>query len=101
MNHLTKIPTTAASFLIPVGVIIYTAFGGLKATFLSFYIHAVIVFAALCLFTLEVYAVTDYLGSPAAVWNNLNVMANPSVEGSRPVDGNKGVCDDVCSIVKE
>lgn len=82
---------TAAAFLIPVGVIIYTAIGGLKGTFLSFYGHAVVVFIALCIFTLEVYAGSSYLGSPSKVWNNLNVMADPNVVGSRPVDGNKGM----------
>jgi Na+/proline symporter len=34
-NALTGIPTAAVCFLLPLGVIIYTTFGGIKATFLT------------------------------------------------------------------
>ena len=44
-----------ASFLIPWGVIIYTAAGGLKATFIASYIHTVIIFAVLVTMVLVVY----------------------------------------------
>ena len=40
----------AASFLIPVGVILYTLSGGLKATFLASYFHTTIIFTMLVLF---------------------------------------------------
>ncbi|PKU66017.1 Urea-proton symporter DUR3 [Dendrobium catenatum] len=42
VNALTGVNIYAASFLIPLGVIIYTLAGGLKATFLASYIHSVI-----------------------------------------------------------
>lgn len=42
VNALTGVNIYAASFLIPVGVIVYTLAGGLKATFLASYIHSVI-----------------------------------------------------------
>jgi Na+/proline symporter len=42
VNALTGVNIYAASFLIPLGVILYTLAGGLKATFLASYIHSVI-----------------------------------------------------------
>ena len=42
VNALTGVNIYAASFLIPLGVIVYTLAGGLKATFLAGYIHSVI-----------------------------------------------------------
>lgn len=74
----------AAAMLIPIGVIMYTAHGGLKATFMSTYLHTVVVFVALCLFSLQVYASYDLLGSPAKVWENLTAMAT-----FKPVADNK------------
>ncbi|MED6147288.1 urea active transporter [Stylosanthes scabra] len=44
VNALTGVNIYAASFLIPLGVIVYTLAGGLKATFLASYIHSVIGF---------------------------------------------------------
>merc|ERR1712232_335151 len=45
-----------ASFLIPWGVILYTAAGGLKATFLASYFHTAIIFVVLviCIYTVYV-----------------------------------------------
>ena len=56
-----------AAFLIPVSVCIYTSLGGLKATFLSSYIHTVIIYVALCIFAFTVYATGPDLGSPKKV----------------------------------
>lgn len=35
VSALTGMPTPAACFLLPLGVILYTMFGGIKATFLT------------------------------------------------------------------
>lgn len=59
--------TLQAAFLIPLSVCIYTASGGLKATFLSSYIHTVFIYVALCIFTFTVYAGGKDLGSPKIV----------------------------------
>lgn len=56
-----------AAFLIPISVCIYTAAGGLKATFLSSYIHTVFIYVALCIFSFTVYAGGKDLGSPSKV----------------------------------
>lgn len=37
VTSLTGMPTAAACFLLPVGVVMYTIFGGIKATFLTDY----------------------------------------------------------------
>lgn len=42
VNSLTGMNLSAASFLIPLGVIVYTLAGGLKATFLASYIHSIV-----------------------------------------------------------
>lgn len=39
VNYLTGMHTIAACFLLPVGVVVYTLFGGIKATFMSDYAY--------------------------------------------------------------
>ena len=58
-----------AAMLIPIGIILYTVAGGLKATFISSYIHTVIIYVVLCLFSFMVYTPSSVptLGSPAKV----------------------------------
>ena len=72
--HVTQHPKRShvcacvqAAFLIPVSVCVYTTTGGLKATFLSSYIHTVIIYVALCIFAFTVYASGSDLGSPSKV----------------------------------
>mmetsp|Transcript_6983 Transcript_6983/g.10606 ORF Transcript_6983/g.10606 Transcript_6983/m.10606 type:complete len:543 (-) Transcript_6983:236-1864(-) len=55
VEALTGMDYRLASFFIPWGVIIYTASGGLKATFLASYIHTVIIFGVLVTMILIVY----------------------------------------------
>jgi len=56
VNALTGMNIDLACFLIPWGVILYTAAGGLKATFLASYIHTAIIFIVLvtCVYTVYV-----------------------------------------------
>jgi SSS family transporter len=55
VEALTGVDRRLASFLIPWGVILYTAAGGLKATFIASYIHTTIIFAVLITMILVVY----------------------------------------------
>jgi len=55
VNALTGMDINLASFLIPWGVILYTAAGGLKATFLASYIHTAIIFIVLVISVYTVY----------------------------------------------
>merc|ERR1719324_1894813 len=55
VNALTGMNIDLASFLIPWGVILYTAAGGLKATFLASYLHTAIIFLVLVICVYTVY----------------------------------------------
>jgi len=55
VQALTGMDYRLAAFLIPWGVILYTASGGLQATFLASYIHTVIIFGVLILMVFVVY----------------------------------------------
>lgn len=75
VNALTGMNIYACAFLIPIGIIMYTAVGGLKATFMSCYIHTVYIYVVLCMFVIIVYATSPDLGSPGKVWDNLQALA--------------------------
>lgn len=98
VNALTGVNIYAASFLIPLGVIVYTLAGGLKATFLASYIHSVIVHVVLVIFVFLVYTASSELGSPSVVYQRLMEVSSRSRmcqeplshvgQACGPVDGN-------------
>jgi Na+/proline symporter len=55
VNALTGMDIALASFLIPWGVMLYSAHGGLKAKFIADYIHIVIIFIVLMIMMYAVY----------------------------------------------
>jgi urea-proton symporter len=55
VEALTGMDYRLASFLIPWGVILYTASGGLQATFLASYLHTGIIYAVLIIMIFIVY----------------------------------------------
>lgn len=55
VEALTGMDYRLAAFLIPWGVILYTASGGLQASFLAHYLHTVIIYAVLILMIFVVY----------------------------------------------
>lgn len=75
VNALTGINTDLASFLIPLGVILYTIAGGLKATFVASYFNTAVILIALCVFVFQVYVTDATLGSPAKVYDLLQATA--------------------------
>lgn len=83
VNALTGMNTIAAIFLLPVGVVAYTFIGGLKATFITDYIHGAAVLIIIITFALTAYATSDVLGSPSAVYDLLVEAAK-----AHPVEGN-------------
>lgn len=85
VNALTGMNTDLASFLIPLGVILYTMAGGLKATFIASYFNTAVILIALCIFIFQVYVTSADLGSPGIVWEKLK-----SVVEIDPVEGNRG-----------
>ncbi|KNA22314.1 hypothetical protein SOVF_035540 [Spinacia oleracea] len=78
VNALTGVNLYAASFLIPLGVVVYTLAGGLKATFLASYIHSVIVHVVLVTFVFLVYTASKELGSPAIIYERLKEVSSRS-----------------------
>ncbi|KAL3613783.1 urea active transporter [Castilleja foliolosa] len=85
VNALTGVNIYAASFLIPLGVIVYTLAGGLKATFLASYIHSVIVHVVLVIFVYLVYVSSSELGSPSIVYHRLLEVASKSRSCQGPI----------------
>jgi urea-proton symporter len=85
VNSLTGMPTAAACFLLPIGVILYTLFGGIKATFLTDYVHTFTILIIILIFAFTAYATSPILGSPGAVWALLQKAAL-----EHPVAGNAG-----------
>lgn len=79
----TGMHTVAASFLLPLGVIVYTALGGLKATFVSDWIHTVIIYGILLATCFTVYGSSSLIGSPGKMYDMLKEAQRlfPSVTG--------------------
>ncbi|KID89937.1 urea active transporter [Metarhizium guizhouense ARSEF 977] len=84
INALTGVHAVAAIFIMPVPVVAYTFVGGLKATFITDYIHGFALFIIIITFALTAYATSDALGSPAAVYDLLVEAA-----ARHPVAGNQ------------
>ncbi|TPX63359.1 hypothetical protein CcCBS67573_g08701 [Chytriomyces confervae] len=72
VSSLTGMSVEAACFLIPVGVIAYVTFGGLKATFITDYIHTAILFIIILFFGFVVYATSPLIGSPGKMFDLLS-----------------------------
>ncbi|EEU34692.1 uncharacterized protein NECHADRAFT_70607 [Fusarium vanettenii 77-13-4] len=85
VTSLTGMHTAAACFLLPLGVVLYTMFGGIKATFLTDYVHTVVILVIILIFALTAYAGGTELGSPGEVYKLLVEAA-----ASHPVEGNAG-----------
>ena len=85
VTSLTGVPTAAACFLLPIGVVLYTMFGGIKATFLTDYAHTVVILVIIFVFAFTAYATSNVLGSPGKVYDLLVKAAH-----DHPVAGNAG-----------
>jgi len=96
VNALTGMDIYVAGFLIPMGVIVYTMAGGLKATFMASYLHTAIIFAVLVTFLFTVYASDDDLvGSPKKVYDALKAVSSSERDCSAiPYDQNCGPVKD-------
>ena len=83
IQSLTGMHIAAACFLLPLGTVIYTMFGGIKATFLTDYAHTVAVLLIILYFTFITYWTSPILGSPAKVYDLLvNATRYHPVEGN-------------------
>ncbi|KAM3409420.1 hypothetical protein ACQJBY_002002 [Aegilops geniculata] len=100
VHALTGVNVYAASFLIPLGVIVYTLAGGLKATFLASYIHSVVVHAVLLVFVFLVYTSSSSLGSPKVVYERLLVVASAARDCSGDLSRSGQSCGPVHGNLK-
>ncbi|KAJ9220885.1 hypothetical protein DTO169C6_6830 [Paecilomyces variotii] len=83
ISAMTGMHIIAATFLLPVGVSIYTFFGGIKATLLTDYFHTVIILIIACYFSIKVFTY-DQIGS---VGNLFELVKAASIRN--PVSGNE------------
>ncbi|KAK6887570.1 Urea active transporter [Candida tropicalis] len=83
VNDLTGVHPVAACLLIPLGVVVYTLFGGLKATILTDYAHNVVMIVVIMIFGFVTWATSSKLGSPGAVWDLVTAYAE-----TNPREGN-------------
>jgi SSS family transporter len=84
INALTGMHGVAAIFLMPIPVVAYTFIGGIKATFITDYIHGAVVLIIIITFAITAYSTSAYLGSPSAVYDLLVEAAK-----NHPVLGNQ------------
>uniref|UniRef100_A0A383W3Q7 Urea active transporter n=1 Tax=Tetradesmus obliquus TaxID=3088 RepID=A0A383W3Q7_TETOB len=85
VNGLTGMNIYAAAFLLPVGVMAYTAQGGLKASYVASWANTGAILIALVVFGMMTYASGKRpVGSINAVWENLQVIS-----AFKPVANNK------------
>jgi SSS family transporter len=83
IQSLTGVNIYVASFLIPIGVIVYTFFGGLKATFFAEYLNAAFIFGVVLVFVTSIYFLNPDLGGVGGMYEKLTKAAS-----LRPVAGN-------------
>ena len=85
VNSLTGVNIYIAAFLIPVGVIIYTFFGGLKATFFADYFNTAFIFGVILIFVTAIYFISPDIGGISGMFEKLNKLTV-----AKPVEGNSG-----------
>lgn len=80
VTGMTGMHVIAASILIPAGVVLYTAVGGLKATFLTDFMHTSIALILLIYFSLSVLT-NEHIGGPAGLYEKVKA-ANWYIDGN-------------------
>ncbi|KAE9974372.1 hypothetical protein BLS_001780 [Venturia inaequalis] len=70
INGMTGMHIVAACILIPAGVVIYTAAGGLKATFLTDYVHTFVALVLLIYFSLAVLT-NKHIGGVSGLYDKV------------------------------
>ncbi|KAG1894935.1 Na+/solute symporter [Suillus fuscotomentosus] len=85
VNALTGMNTTAACFLLPIGIALYVIFGGLRATFICDWSHTIILFIIIYIFTFRAYGTSPAIGSVSRLYDLLEQASIIT-----PVVGNQG-----------
>ncbi|KDQ64696.1 hypothetical protein JAAARDRAFT_167243 [Jaapia argillacea MUCL 33604] len=82
-HAVTGMPSEAGCLLLPLGVMVYTLFGGIKATFLTDWVHTVVLYVIILMSLFVVYATGKKVGSPDRMYELLEQAAK-----LHPVEGN-------------
>lgn len=96
ITGLTGMNITAATYLLPVGVILYTSVGGIKATFLTDYFHTFVILIIACYFTIKAFTIPE-IGSPGHLYDLVIAAGKQhpvpqNHNGSYMTMTSKGVC---------
>lgn len=84
VNSLTGVNIYVAAFLIPIGIVIYTFVGGLKATFLADYVNAAFLFIVVLIFVAAIYFTSSQpIGGMPGMYEKLTSTAI-----LKPIQGN-------------
>ncbi len=83
INSLTGVDMTLAAFLIPLCIIAYTIFGGLKATFFAEYLNASFIFIVVLIFITSIYFINPEIGGISGMYEKLTQASI-----LQPVEGN-------------
>ena len=76
VNGLTGMDISLAAFMIPIGVMIYTLVGGLKATFVADYMHTVIIYIVILTFVAMVFFISPVTGGIEGMYQKLAEAAD-------------------------
>ncbi|PLB46514.1 Na+/solute symporter [Aspergillus steynii IBT 23096] len=82
ISAVTGMHIIAATFLLPVGVTVYTFVGGIKATFLTDYFHTAIILIIACYFSIKAFTYEE-VGSIGKLYDLVQAAAQ-----RHPVAGN-------------
>ena len=80
VTGMTGMHVIAACVLIPAGVVLYTAVGGLKATFLTDFLHTTIALILLIYFAIAVLS-NQHIGGPSGLYDKVKA-ANDHIDGN-------------------
>ncbi|EKM50427.1 uncharacterized protein PHACADRAFT_104356 [Phanerochaete carnosa HHB-10118-sp] len=83
-SSITGMSPVASCFLLPIGVVIYTATGGIKATFLVDYMHTVFIYVIILVALFSAYATSPLIGSPDRMYSLLTSAAQSSPAPGSP-----------------
>ncbi|KAK5687273.1 hypothetical protein LTS10_001411 [Elasticomyces elasticus] len=80
VTGMTGMHVVAACILLPAGVVLYTAVGGLKATFLTDFLHTTIALILLLYFAIAVLS-NEHIGGPSGLYDKVKA-ANDYIPGN-------------------
>lgn len=83
LNALTGIEITIACFIIPFSIMIYTYFGGLKATFFADYLNTSLIFIVILVLVIGIYFINPDVGGIRGLYDGLQMASILD-----PVEGN-------------